>query len=352
VALVDPRGRFMAFNDRFLSLYLIDPGKAYWGMSFDELAALFGDLVQLPEDHRRVEVERRRAFATDNSRGRIQRRLMDGRTLDVTKNPLPAGGCVLTIRDITDVLRREQQLISARDQAEESNRMKSEFLARITHELRTPLNGLLGMMSILSNTDLDERQRSYLDVSATSGKVLKRLVDDILDLTQIEAQSFDLEREVFDLRRVLADCVAMTEPQAIEKGLQLVRSLPDQAIPPLVGDPVRLKQIVLNLLTNAIKFTEAGSVRLAVSGSADDGGYDMHIRVIDTGVGIPGDELTSIFSQYYKVEVAGGRGQAGAGLGLAIVQRLVDAMDGVILVTSNEGTGSEFSVQLTLPIAD
>ncbi|MEM8538851.1 MAG: PAS-domain containing protein, partial [Pseudomonadota bacterium] len=180
ITLLDNQGRFVMFNDRLLELYDVDPAQAYWGIPYLDLVRQFGDLRDLPPDEREVEIETRFKFAFDDDILQIRRRLKNGRTLNINKTLLPGGGCVMTIRDMTAQLTREEELVEARHAAEESSRHKSEFVARMSHEMRTPLNGILGIAALLRQTDLDTRQGELVNVIATSGQVLLRLIDDIL----------------------------------------------------------------------------------------------------------------------------------------------------------------------------
>lgn len=348
LSLLDKNGRFVIFNEKMLSLYDIDPDSVYPGMEYWDFCAKFGDLSNLPPDTRQAEMEKRHRFAFDPSIISVRRRLSNGRTLHIRKTLLPEGGCVMTYRDMTADLKREEDLVHARQQAEESARSKSEFVARMSHEMRTPLNGILGVAALLDRTQLTDKQDDLVKIVSASGKVLLRLIDDILDLSKIDAETFEVVDDRFLIVDVISQCMGIVEPSATEKGLRIVLEIGKEPIAPLCGDMVRIKQILLNLLTNAIKFTEKGHVTLAVSHEAGPEGVTLTLTVTDTGVGIEDDKLDQIFNRFYQIDGTVTRKYGGAGLGLAITQKLVDAMGGAIQVDSKLGVGTSFRVKLTL----
>ncbi|MEL7139060.1 MAG: PAS-domain containing protein [Pseudomonadota bacterium] len=351
VVLLDEAGYVIAFNDRLLALYDIPPERARWGMHFREMARHFGDLARLTPERRQMEIERRYAFATDPMQQNVQRQLFTGATLEIHKAQLPFGGCVLTIRDVSKQIRQGRMLEEERRRVEESSRQKSRFLARMSHEMRTPLNGILGIAALLETTDLDPKQRTYSGVIRDSGAVLLRLIDDLLDTARIESESFELREAPFSPAAVLREALATIEPEAATKGIELRSFKEGMRTPPLLGDAVRLKQIVLNLLTNAVKFTEAGHVLLDLDARLGADHAGLVISVKDTGIGIASDEIERVFSQFYQADGKGRRNGDGVGLGLAISDRLVRQMGGRIAVTSTLGEGTTFKVHLTLPFA-
>lgn len=351
VALVDASGRYIAFNRVFLEQFEIDPARVRWGMSVDALYPEFGDLARLTEDARQRAIAERKSFLLDPGRTTVTRRMSTGRVIRVTKALLPGGGCVLTTHDRTEAERHEAEIDRARHRAEEVSRHKSQFLARMSHEMRTPLNGVLGVAAILRTTDLDPRQRELADVIASSGEMLLRLIDDVLDLSRIEAGSIELRAAPFRPCDPVRDCLDLMAPRAREKGLTLTaESTPDPA-PLLLGDRVRMQQVVLNLVSNAVKFTAEGGVYVALRADRDDAVCTTRITVSDTGVGIPDSLREFVFEQFYQVDGSDTRSAGGAGLGLTITRRLVEAMDGRIEVSARPGGGSVFDVTLTLPLA-
>ncbi|MEM1345262.1 MAG: PAS-domain containing protein [Pseudomonadota bacterium] len=364
VALVDGDGTYIAFNTRFLEHFRVDPAKVRWGMHFEELYLLFGDLDTLEGPAREAALAQRRRFITDPKRTLVERRLHDGRTIRVLKSLLPAGGCVLTTRDITEELRRTEALERAQDTAEQASRYKSQFLARMSHEMRTPLNGVLGIAALLRQTDLDPRQRELVEVITGSGTMLVRLIDDVLDLARVEAGSVALVEQAFDLVAVLRECLGLIAPVARAKGLTIEPLAAPERVPLVLGDPVRLKQVLINLLGNAVKFTETGKVSaaldvaLALPDTQSDqppepGGRHCYccIRISDTGIGIPKAKREEIFHQFYQIERSDKVFLDGSGLGLAITRTLLDAMGGTIAVVDVAGAATTFEIRLRLALA-
>lgn len=351
LALIDPDGRFVMFNEQFLALYDIDPNSVSPGMDYDPFIAQIADLRLLSASEREAEMKLRRAFAFDPKMTNAQRRLKNGRTLNINKTNLPGGGCVMTVRDITNQLQREDELMTARVQAEESARTKSEFVARMSHEMRTPLNGILGVAALLEKTDLEKKQLDLIDVVGASGKVLLRLIDDILDLSRMDANTFRVVEETFSIDSLIAECVRTIEPTAHERDLSIYYPMDLSDIPALRGDTVRIKQILLNLLSNAVKFTEQGEISIGVESDAGTEGITLTLSVADTGVGIAPDQMDQIFERFYQIDGTVTRKFGGAGLGLAITRKLVDAMGGAIQVKSQLGEGTTFFIRLTLNLA-
>lgn len=247
----------------------------------------------------------------------------------------------------SQVEERTKELMVARDEALAAAHAKSEFLANMSHELRTPMNGVLGMLTLMQGTELEQQQSEYLSIAKSSGELLLSVINDILDFSKIEAGKMTLEDLVFDPRQMLSDVVSPLRFMAEDKGIQLIEECDDNMPVAIWGDSTRLKQVVTNLVSNAVKFTDHGRVTVAMKSV----GSQYVIKVQDTGMGMDSGQLAHIFEAFGQGDSSITRTHGGTGLGLTITNRITQMMGGAVNVDSELGVGSTFSVQVPLRAA-
>jgi len=352
VVVADEKGRFLHFNavaEQLLGVGATESRVDEWS---DKYGVFLPDGVTPHPPHdlplaraMRGEVVREQEIYIRNARR------PEGAWLSVNGRPLrdEAGvshGGVVVFRDVTERRRAQEELRQAKEAAVAASAAKSEFLANMSHEIRTPMNAIIGMAELLADTELAAEQREYLDMVRKSADALLGVINDILDFSKIEAGRLDLEQVDFGLRDALGDTLETLSLRAYQKGLELAYHVTPEVPDPLVGDPGRLRQVVTNLVGNALKFTEVGEVVVEVSGSPEHNGRAdeivLHFAVRDTGIGIPPEKQRAVFEAFTQADSSTTRKYGGTGLGLAISTRLVHLMGGRIWVESEVGRGSTF----------
>ena len=349
IVVIDENGKIIDFNPAAEALFGYSRNRA--------LGSTMGDMIVPPEAREAHRAGLQRYLKTGEARivgkGRIEVEAMraGGETFPVEVSigsALGANGVIFIayIRDISKRKQTERDLVTARDEALAAARAKSQFLAVMSHEMRTPLNGVMGVLDLLADTDLDSRQRRYLQTATLSGEILQHHIDDVLDITRLEAGALSLEPERFDLPALMREVAHVNEPAAEARGNRIEVDA-DPTVEFIFEDKDRLRQVLLNIVSNAVKFTENGSIRIIAEQSRTSTMESwLEISVRDTGIGIPREHRERIFEDFYMLDPSYRRRSQGSGLGLAISRRIIDAMGGEIGVESKPGVGSRFWFRL------
>lgn len=349
VAVYDADDRLILWNTRYDEVNPELSSNLQVGMTFREIVQIgLNDRLYLEAIGREAEwAEERMATRTAPS-STIEQRISGDRWIRVSDRKTAAGGIVTVCTDITALKNTARALAEARDAAQTANSAKSQFLANMSHEIRTPLNGVIGLAQAMARTDLTDQQREMLELIQSSGQTLQVLLSDILDLARVESGRLELAQEPFDLGRAVRDAAQLYETAASGKGLQFFVDIASEADRWVSGDVVRLKQILTNLVSNAVKFTGQGFVSLtAGSGPARDGQQTLRFTVEDTGIGFDCATRERLFSRFEQADGGITRQFGGSGLGLAISRQLAEMMGGELDCESEPGGGSAFI--LTIP---
>ena len=354
--LWDANDRLVLCNERYRALTHHETGEeAEPGDSFGDTIRLSAERGEITDAKGRVEewIAERMTRHQNPGEPHLQRR-QDGSWIQISERKTEDGSTVAVYTDITELKRKEEE-------ADAANRAKSEFLATMSHEIRTPMNGIIGMSGLLFDTDLDEEQRELAEITRRSAESLLTIINTILDFSKIEAGRLELEYQPFELRDCLESAIDLLSNEAAKKGLNLAYVVEGDFPESIVGDVTRLRQVLINLLGNALKFTEEGEVALIVTGkrlqpengSSDrdaPGGEDheLHFTVKDTGIGISPDRMDRLFQSFSQVDASTTRRYGGTGLGLAISKRLCELMGGTMWVESTgvPGEGSAFHFKI------
>src|SRR5579883_694177 len=357
ILVLDADLKLVTCNERLLEVFDLDReailGAADPARAIRELRVRRGDFG--PGDPDQLLAQWERALRSTQSR-QYEQQIASGRWVEVRGQTLSRGGRVTVTRDITERKDREAALERARQEAEgarlaaeAASRTKSAFLANMSHEIRTPMNGVIGAAHLLRETSLDAQQRSYVDVITLSGEHLLSVIEDVLDVSKLEAGRMALENIVFNFADVVGTAVELLRPKAVQKSLAIHVQVDPAVGRNFLGDPTRIRQVLVNLIGNAIKFTDKGSVSVSAGYVAEPSGAPMlRVEVRDTGVGISADAQKTLFQTFSQADNTITRRFGGTGLGLAISKQLVQLMGGAIGVESRPGEGSVF--WFTLPL--
>lgn len=333
IAHLDVEGRLLFMNDQLVRMLAGAAGAT---------DATFWDLIGVEPRPLPAPGEAPLAFETAEDRSGGRSSSLSMTICAPRKTPSQAPYWIAFVHDITSHKQAEETV-------RQMNEIKSTFITTVTHEIRTPLSGIVGVSELLRRTPMTERQRSFSEALDSSANTLLRLVNDVLDFSKIESTQVEFDRTLFDLSHLIEAVTETFAPEAARRGLKLSASVAPELAGGFYGDPVRLRQILTNLVGNALKFTERGEVRILADALDErDGRATVTLRVIDTGIGIPPEVREEIFDPFTQAERATSRRFGGTGLGLAIVRRLLEQMGGQIAVTSEEGQGSIFTCTLQI----
>jgi PAS domain S-box-containing protein len=350
LTLFDAQDALVLANRRYQEMYSLGEEITRPGTTISELVAYSIGRGNYVPSVAAAAIEARREAAITGERRRILQHLRDGRIIEVIHQPLADGGIVSTFSDVTEQDKREAMLRNARETAEAASRAKSAFLANMSHELRTPLNAIIGFSEVLKDEMMgpigSARYRDYAGDIHGSGKHLLQLINDVLDISKIEAGKAELRDEQVNLGRVIDECASLIAPQAAANALSVKVEIADR-LPDLRGDSRAIKQILLNLLSNAVKFTPARG-KVALRAQVSEAG-ELELAVSDTGIGIAEDDAERIFEPFYQVDSDLSRRFEGTGLGLSLVKGLIEMHGGKVAVRSAPNQGTTFTV--TLPTA-
>ena len=356
VTVFDANWRLVTWNNRLEDLLNLPPSVLFEGATYESIIRAQAASGEFGAADIEAEVRRRLDVVRAGSFGIYERTRPDGRVIEARRTPLPGGGFVTVYTDITPRRRAEEEMRRAREIAEAASAAKSSFVAVVSHEIRTPMNAVLGTLGLLMDTPLDPEQRRYVETARESAEHLLAIINDILDLSKIEAGKLVLEPSDFALAPLVSGAVELFRPAARERDLEIALEIGAGVPAALRGDAGRIRQILLNLISNAVKLSQRGQILVSVvAEAAPTPGSRLHrlrFAVADRGPGIPPEQRHRLFQPFSQLECPDARRTGGTGLGLAICRRLVELLGGSIGIDSRPGGGSIFWFTLALPEAE
>ena len=349
--LCDKDDRVVRWNERYVEMFPWLRGTLHVGMPYHQVAtASAGDVMldMTPEERANWLAERVKSHLRGDDNW--ERDLGNGLVVHVTDRRTREGGVVSVYHDVTAA---ERKLAQAKANAEAANQAKSQFLATMSHEIRTPLNAVLGLNELMLHSPLDSQQRRHAELIGSSGRLLLALINDILDVSRIEAGHMQLTSAPFSVRMAAEGVVALMRERAVAKGLALRLEFAPNEDALIQGDAIRIQQILFNLVGNAVKFTDQGTVQVSVTVEPGAGrALTLHLAVSDTGIGIPASAMPTLFDRFTQADSTTMRRYGGSGLGLAITREIVQMMGGTIATTSTPGLGSRFTISIPSRFVD
>lgn len=353
IVFLDREGRYILWNRRYAETYHASADLFEVGVRFEDSLRVGVARGDYPEALGREEewlAERLARMADPDERH--EQRLADGRWIMIEERKTADGGTIGIRVDITELKQQAEALRIALVRAEAASKAKSDFLSNMSHEIRTPLNGVVGLAGVLANGSLDPKQRSLVETIVASANTLEELLTDLLMYSRLDAGALALDNRPFRLRDVVEETVAHYRPETEAKGLALTVDIQSGDDEERLGDPGRIRQVLSNFLSNAVKFTASGGVAVTLRTEGVAETARQVLEVSDTGIGFDPAETERLFRRFEQADASITRSFGGTGLGLAICRQLVELMGGTIHAEGRPGLGARFSVALALPLAD
>ncbi len=355
--IFDSNDRLITCNDRYRSLYELSRDYLQQGRSFEEIiryAFNKGQFCVNKQDDIEALIAQRLERHLQPNGPAMEEQLASGHWVRVVERPIRGGGSVGFLVDITELKENEIELAKSRDKAESANKSKSAFLATMSHEVRTPMNVILGLLEVVNEIDsLPKEQKNYLDTAYKSAQQLLHLLNEILDISKMEANKLQLDEVSFNVETVIENVLTLTDNTAKDKNLSIIKNITQLPEKMVCGDQSRLQQILINLISNAIKFTDSGTIEVKVSSRViSEEKVEVHFSVSDTGIGFSDEQRDLLFNHFSQIDNSSRRKHEGTGLGLAICKQLVELMGGEITAQGQPGEGAVFSFYIPFHLSN